>query len=510
MKKAETFAFWDLIVEEAYEPQDETLRKGSWKQFKKDARNKDIYIFGCNDACKDFIQAYKEEYHIAGILDNSKVRWGTRFNGVDVLAPTEIIPQLNEDKDMILIAMRLNADAVAMQLQQMGWHHYYGLGVLVSGMYPYSNWVKIARILKKYSKTKDVIIMESTNDFDGNSGALYEYLKKQNSRHKFVWIVKEEENKKFLADKKDVALCPRKNIGDIKKYIFYRAVSRWQIWDNHPVRKVRADQTNIFLQHFGMGYKQIANVFNAPKYVDYVLTTNKEVYEMEKDSLCYGPDTEVVYGELPRNDVLFSREWHELEKIVSHTYDKVVMWAPTLRNSKLYNRIDSDLEYPYGISVVYEKSDMDCLNEFLSERNMLLLIKIHPRQKCDHTEGKYSNILYLNGETVKQVHAYKLLTQMDAMISDYSSMVFDYMLLDRPIAWALEDMDHYQIDFLMENPLDFMPGEKIYNLEDLFVFLQNVKDGKDPYKQERNVIAKRYNAPIEGKGCENIAKVFGL
>jgi CDP-glycerol glycerophosphotransferase (TagB/SpsB family) len=116
----------------------------------------------------------------------------------------------------------------------------------------------------------------------------------------------------------------------------------------------------------------------------------------------------------------------------------------------------------------------------------------------------------MDAESIKKVHAYKLMTQMDAMISDYSSIVFDYMLLDRPIAWALEDVEHYKIEFLMENPLDFMPGEKIYNLSDLFAFLEHVSNGVDLFKAERNIVSNKYNAPRQGRGCENIVRILGL
>lgn len=510
MENRESYPFWDLIAEESYAPSNPVLRTGTWEKFQKEESCRNVYLFGCNDACRDFIRLYGERYRLAGVLDNSKAKWDSEFQGLRVLEPEKTVPGLSEKEDVILIAMRLNADAVAKQLDGLGFHHYYGLGVLVSGMEPYSDWVEKAAGWKEKCPVEDVVMMESTNDFDGNSGALYEYLKAAGSSHRFVWIVKEEESKKLLKDRNDIALCPRSSIEDLKQYIYYRAVSRWQIWDNYPIRKVRKEQTNVFLQHFGMGYKKIGSVYSAPSYADYVLAISKTVYEMEKEALLYSQDTKVIFGELPRNDVLFSKGWRELEKITSQNYDKVVMWAPTLRESKLYNRVDSDLEYPFGISVVYEQDEMEKLNDFLKERNMLLLIKLHPRQKCNYTDGKYSNILYLNGETVKQVHAYRLLTQMDAMISDYSSIVFDYMLLDRPIAWALEDMEHYQIQFLMDNPLDFMPGEKIYRFADLLVFLEHVSNGEDFFRQERRVVAEKYNAPMEGKGCENIVNVLGL
>ncbi len=232
--------------------------------------------------------------------------------------------------------------------------------------------------------------------------------------------------------------------------------------------------------------------------------------QIEMFSQIYAPETKVIYGELPRNDVLFSGRGRELEKLVEGSYDKVVMWAPTLREVKKGNRSDSSREYPFGISVVYREEEMEQLNEFLRQKEILLLLKIHPNQKKNYRDREYSNIRYLDAKAIKKVHAYKLLTQMDAMISDYSSIVYDYMLLDRPIAWALDDMEEYQLPFLMENPLEYMPGEKLYCFQDLLRFLEQVKRGEDPYRQERALIAARCNAPMEGKGCEHIAQFLGL
>lgn len=510
MQEKGIYAFWDLVAEESYLPKSPALRKGTIDIFWDREREKNIWLFGCNDACREFIRCYVEKIHVAGILDNAKTKQNQAFEGLPVFSPKEVIPGLSKEQDTIVIAMRLNADAVAEQIMGLGSVGFYSLGVLVSGMEPYKEFIDNIRQIQETASLEDLILMESTNDFDGNSGALYEYLKVKGSGHKFVWIVKEFGSKKMLPYSEDEALCPRESLDDLKKYIYYRAVSKWQIWDNFPIRKVRKGQINVFMQHFGMGYKMIGSVYSAPSYVDYVLTTNENVYKYEKDSLLYAPDTKVIFGELPRNDVLFSRQWRELGKITPNAYDKVVMWAPTLRESKLHNRVDSDIEYPYGISVVYTEDEISRLNTFLAERNMLLIIKIHPRQKINYTDGSYGNIIYLDGENVKRIHPYKLMTQVDAMISDYSSIVFDYMLLDRPIAWALEDMEHYQIQFLMDNPLDFMPGEKIYCFEDLLTFLEHVKNGEDLFRQARNIIAADYNALMEGRGCENIARFLGL
>ena len=507
MNGFEEYPFWDLIAEEAYKPTDKTLLEGTYEKFYALEKEKEIYIFGCNDACMLFVKEFCSVFHFVGILDNAEEKWGSTWCGLPVFNPAELAPSLKGAA--VIIALRLNADDAAGQLKQLGFSDYYSLGVLIAGLSPYKEAAERMEQIKR-QPLEDIVMLESTNDFDGNAGALYEYLRANGSAHRFIWVVKREESKKYVLDRRDKAVCPRAGRKDMEEYIVYRTRARWQIWDSYQIRKVRADQINVFLQHFGMGYKMVAGLYRCPSYVDYVLTTTEEVYACEKDSLLYPASARILYGELPRNDVLFSRGWDELSKITGHTYQKVVMWAPTLRESAVYRRIDSDLEYPYGVSLLYKEEDIGALNGFLAQRDMLLLIKIHPRQKLNYTDKRYSNILYLDAVTVKKVHAYKLLTQIDAMITDYSSIVFDYMLLDRPIAWVLEDMGHYKVPFLMENPLAFMPGNHIYTLAQLYRFLEQIYAGEDPYREQRNALSQKYNAPKEGQGCENIARILGL
>lgn len=503
------YPFWDLIAEESYAYRNPVLRNGSRERFWEREASKTVYLFGCNAASRLFIELYGAELEIRGVLDNAKAKVGTDFAGKTVKSVSETIPKLSPDKDVVIVAMRLNGDKIAEQLDGFGFPNYYGLAKLIADTPPFSELVEYAEQLKK-QEPEDIVMLESTNDFDGNAGALYEWLKQRHSPHQFVWVLKNKANEKLRIDKKDVALCPAYSERDMRQYIQYRAKASWQIWDNNPIRKVRKDQINVFLQHFGMGYKQVKHIYNAPEYVDYVLTTTRSVHKHVSRSLLYAPASKIIFGELPRNDVLVCGTWNELQKITSRTFDKVIMWAPTLRDSSMFNRIDSDIAYPFGIPLLYTGEEMEAVNAFLQERNMLLIVKIHPRQKKNYATGAYSNILYLDEENEKRVHAYKLMTQMDAMISDYSSIVFDYMLLDRPIAWVLEDREHYQIPFLMENPLDYMPGALIYTAAQLFDFLHDVYEGRDEYRAARNKVSKECNAPGAGKGCENLVKILKL
>lgn len=506
------YPFYDLIAEESYAYSNPVLRNGSREQFWKREASKNVYMFGCNAACRLFIELYGAELEIRGVLDNAKAKVGMDFAGKTVISVSETIPKLSPDKDVVIIAMRLNGDKIAEQLDGFGFPNYYGLAKLIADTPPFSELVEYAEQLKK-QETEDIVMLESTNDFDGNAGALYEWLKQGHSAHRFVWVLKNKANEKLCMDEKDTAVCPAYSEEDMRRYILYRAKASWQIWDNNPIRKVRQDQVNVFLQHFGMGYKLMKHTYNAPEYVDYVLTTTESAYTYVSKSLLYAPSSKILFGELPRNDVLVRGTWDELSKITRRKFKKVVMWAPTLRDLSMFEWVDSDIAYPFGIPLLYTDGEMEAVNAFLRERNMLLIIKIHPRQKRNYRTDCYSNILYLDAEFEKRngrVHAYKLMTQTDAMISDYSSIVFDYMLLNRPIAWVLEDREHFQIPFLMENPLDYMPGDRIYTVSQLFSFLHEVYQGRDAYRDARNEIAERYNAPKEGRGCENLVKLLNL
>ena len=501
----DVYAFWDFVVEGSYRTNNERLIKQSAEAFERELK-KNIYIFGCNDAAREFVHLFDKAL-IKGVFDNAESKWGTTFEGLKVLCPNEVIPKLDKKNDAIIISMRQSTDVVAEQIAGMGFDNYYSLAIYISETEPYSGWIEKSKHFLS-SELEDIVMLESTNDFDGNSGALYEYLKQAGSDHKFVWVVKNKNNKSFIKDGTDEALCPKESYEDLLRYVELRAKAKWQIWDNSPILKVRPDQLNVFLQHFGMGYKKIKNYYRCPDYVDLVLTTNEFVHEMEKESLCYPENAKFIYGELPRNDVL-NRKWNELSKLTDKKYRKVIFWAPTLRESS-NNRKDADISYPYGISLVYSQDEIFALNKILNDLGFLLIIKPHPRQILNYTDTDFDSIMYLTGERVRNIDTYKLLTQMDAMITDYSSIVFDYMLLDRPIAWVLEDREHYKIDYLMDDPDEYMPGAKIYDMQDMYDFLIDLSLENDAFKKERRMICDRCNAPFAGKGCEKLVEVLGL
>src|SRR5699024_7741099 len=116
------------------------------------------------------------------------------------------------------------------------------------------------------------------------------------------------------------------------------------------------------------------------------------------------------------------------------------------------------------------------LNDYLYNNRVFMIIKIHQGSKFTKKElQSLSNILVIQDEDFisKKLQLYEILAQCDALITDYSSVYFDYLLLNRQIGFIIDDIEDYnkKNGFVFENPLDYMPGNKIKNLDQIFNFI---------------------------------------
>ena len=100
----------------------------------------------------------------------------------------------------------------------------------------------------------------------------------------------------------------------------------------------------------------------------------------------------------------------------------------------------------------------------------------------------------------------------DILITDYSSIYFDFLLTQKPIGFVIDDMGEYgnHRGFVVDNPLDYMPGEKIQNVEDLKSFIDGIMTGHDNWKEERKRINDLVNADQQGDYCKKILDFVGI
>lgn len=138
----------------------------------------------------------------------------------------------------------------------------------------------------------------------------------------------------------------------------------------------------------------------------------------------------------PRNDnILHCKKKNEVDNwIKSKTkakYEKIILYVPTYRDYKG--------AYSPDKSVLGIGSQED-LTKLLIEQNALLITKFHPLQEVNEFEY---NERILKFEKTYDFTVYDILAEVDVLISDYSSILHDYMVLNRPIIHNFFDRDRY-------------------------------------------------------------------
>ena len=145
---------------------------------------------------------------------------------------------------------------------------------------------------------------------------------------------------------------------------------------------------------------------------------------------------EILVCGLPRNDIFYNEEKKKeiKEKCYKHfniqKNELVILYAPTFRNE--FDKKDFAIDYPRLTKTLEKKYN----------KNVKILVKLHPNIAYK------SNELDINYENVIDASNYKdmqeLLVFSDLLISDYSSVVFDFSLMSKPSFIFATDLEDYK------------------------------------------------------------------
>lgn len=356
-----------------------------------------------------------------------------------------------------------------------------------------------------------VIAMESLNGFDGNSGALYNYLcsKREYDQYRFLWLTREDRKREQIDHRTWRASFQD---GSLKTRLL-RGAARYSFFDNLSIESKDRRQVCVYLTHGCPTLKNVKGLINIPPYVNHVLCTSTGVMDMMAYQLSTDKEKMFICG-LPRNDALFQRNEQAKKVLGLEADEKVVLWLPTFRQSAYdKTRNDSSKTLALGVPLVEDEQTWVELNEYLAKRKIKLIIKMHPGQDMEVVKAQpLSNLLILSDNKLKRLglDLYQVMPVTDALLSDYSSVAFDYMLLDKPIGYVIDDIEEYKLGFAFERPEEVMPGHKIECMKDLYGFIEDVMKGKDPYKAERNTVSKFANEYQDGNNCKRVAEYIGL
>lgn len=203
---------------------------------------------------------------------------------------------------------------------------------------------------------------------------------------------------------------------------------------------------------------------------------------------------------LPRNDYLLQAENKNAELLSKYPFldHRVILYAPTWREDGHKTQF-----FPF------EDFDAQKLSDFLEKNDAYLLIRGHKediKRKTISKNKDFSSVeRVIKADQDYFDDVYQLLPFVDLLITDYSSLWIDYLLLDRPIVFLPYDLEEYKqykgffIDFE-----EHTPGAKADTFKEFTSCLQEYFDQPEKDQQCREKIRNLYHLHQDANSCERV------
>ena len=120
------------------------------------------------------------------------------------------------------------------------------------------------------------------------------------------------------------------------------------------------------------------------------------------------------------------------------------------------------------------------------------------------TDKEYSHIQYMSHQKALDIN--RILYHIDVLITDYSSIFYDFLVLDRPVIFSPFDLEEYQrIDReLYENYTDAVPGPVCKNWNEVIIELEKYFSNEDSYQTERKSVFNQFFKYSDKQNSERI------
>lgn len=360
-------------------------------------------------------------------------------------------------------------------------------------------------IIEKATRLKDnYIVMESEGDFTDNIRAFYDFMldNQYNRQYKLIWIVHEPQ--KYTAPS-NVVFISRYHLINFKAD-YYTTVAKFFLF-SHPYwfKKRRKEQIVINTTHSAAQLKSPTFQLKCVPF-DYLLICSEYCGRIKQKAFSIDDDHLLEIG-MPRIDILFRDNLYVKKLLPHYAGQKIILSMETFKQSNSWS--DSEGFDPYAINVIENESSLKLLDDYLTSNNMVLINKIHHLQDMSYIKQvRLQSIFYLSDDYLSRldIQSNHLLSVADVLLTDYSSVFYEFLLLDRPIGFLIGDLESYKRGFIMDDPLAEMPGHKIQTVEELILFLKEVEKNEDSFEKERKQIRDKVFKYYDCHNSERLKK----
>lgn len=386
--------------------------------------------------------------------------------------------------------------------------------------------LRVLRIINRLTKqvflvlplpTKKEIVFWSDPDVSDNSFAIFQYLiERFGNKWSYCWVVGDiETSKKIIA--RD---CPQwKNVS-----IRYLSKRSWLTWyytrlcqlsfDTHgaPYEKKKFYPSFAISLWHGSPLKAIGNVVEPGLFRDYSVDLLCSAHPCFNDYFVSGlsvKKSSIINIGYPRNDWLTGALRSYCPDFIVNK--KFVVWMPTYSTS--IGSIDGG-GYQGRDSVTSDNSlgcvsfdDLKIVDDHLGKLGLFMIIKLHSYDLRNYIlKSMFTNIKVLGRDdlSVRGSGLYGILSRSEALISDCSSVIFDYMLTGKRIAIDTISLKNFSRKFNFKFDPDEEGFDSVSDLASLCGFLESVAFPRTEAAYRKD----KYNIVTRGSFCEELVKVI--
>ena len=190
-----------------------------------------------------------------------------------------------------------------------------------------------------------------------------------------------------------------------------------------------------------------------------------------------------------------------------------LLWLPTYRAGRWGDRERRDTASDTPAGLPFDAANLDLLDEWLVEQGARLVLKLHPNDVAG-LAGSHRAITVLDANYLKNhgLTLYPLLAAFDGLITDVSSVWVDYLLLDKPMIFAVPDIEDYRRGrgLNLEPYEDWVPGPFVRTMAELIDALTDVVGGGDPTAEERRLARRRFHRYADDQSAVRLLDGLGL
>lgn len=285
----------------------------------------------------------------------------------------------------------------------------------------------------------------------------------------------------------------------LPKYIIKRPGCTYiQTWHGTPLKKLALDMDSVYMagettiEEYKKNFRENSGTW------DYLISQNSFSTEVFRRAFDYR--REILEIGYPRNDVLFHKnngnEIRKLKEKLGLPLDKrIILYAPTWRD----NEFHGNGKYKFNPRI-----DFSLLKEGLGE-DYVMIVKYHYLVMDQIDWTPYGDFIR-SFDMSYDISVLYLVS--DLLITDYSSVMFDYSLLNRPMLFYCYDLEEYKDNLrgFYFNLLEEAPGPVVRTTKEL---LHAIRDyNSQEYRIKYEAFRTKYNHADDGKASQKVVQLL--